>query len=1074
MGRFLALSLALTWPVAAIGSTPTTVIKFDLPAGDAAETFKQFSVQAKREILFPVAAVTGVSTNAVQGPLSVRDALARMISSTGLSVVEDAQSGAIMIYFASPPKLHDSAQSQTNPASPISKPDSTKPMKRKTPMALLSALLTVLNAPAQTAPTTKPTSDTSNEVVKLESFSVSGSLIAGASTFTSPTPVLVVDQTTLLATAPINLADGLKQLPSLAPGGGQTVGGGTGNNSANFLNLRGLGVTRTLTLLDGRRFTPSGPTGQVDVNLIPQGLVDRVDVVNGGASAAYGSDAVGGVVNFVLNKEFVGFKSDFLLGQSQKGDNQEYKASVTFGTKYLNGRGHLVFSGEYVESEGVNGDGRDFRREETNQIPEPGNTTKVIRATDIRSPFTPGGNIVNGAGGTAANNALIRGIKFGPGGTQSPYDYGRLSTTIGTANGFQSGGDGFRIGTSQEIVRPLTRQNIFLRNDFKLLENFSFFVEAGFSETQMNQQNSPTTHLLTIQRDNAFLNQLAPDLVARMTTLGVTSFTMNRLTLERGLTVSKVNDQNRRVLVGFNAKLGDWDWETSIQSGTNDISIPIVNNLITARMAIAADAVLVGGQIVPRAAAANPGSVAFNPFGAGSPSAAALDYVMGTTQFEESSSQDVIETKFSGNVFNLPAGPVAVAAGAHWRKLESTTKTDALSIAGAYRLANNQPFTGNYTIMEEFAETQIPLLKDLPLVKKLTASLAFRHADYSTSGEADSWKAGAVWQLNGDLRFRVSRSRDIRAPNINELFSAGRQTNGNISDNFAGGTGLTFQGVPNINSGNPDLKPEVADSTVVGFIYQPMWLKGASFAVDFYTTEIADAIFLAGGQDAVRECSINPSSPLCAFVTRGPTSASPRAVIQTRTSSVNLNSEFSRGVDFEASYRIPLNTWFADVRPGNLTVRAIAGYIDEYSRVSPLTPTQINLAGNGLANAGSGTSALPRIRGNLSLNHSRNAFSSFLQMRYIGRMTWDKTRILGVTTDYNDVPSTAYFDGQLTYRLPKIRQGWNSEIYLNVANLLDRDPTYAPRTGGATPLPTDPGLFDQVGRMFRLGLRTSF
>ena len=438
---------------------------------------------------------------------------------------------------------------------------------------------------------TSTVSSKSGDVVQLETFNVSGSLIAGASTFTSPTPVLVIDQTALLAASPVNLAEGLKQLPSIAPGGGQTNGGGTGNSSANFLNLRGLGVTRTLSLLDGRRFTPSGPTGQVDVNLMPQGLVDRVDVVNGGASAAYGSDAVGGVVNFVLNKEFVGFKSDFLLGQSQKGDNQEYKGSVTFGTKYLNGRGHLVFSGEYVESKGVSGNGRDFRREETNQIPEPGNTTKVIRATDIRSPFTTGGHIVNGVGGTAANNALVRGIKFGPGGTQSPYDYGRLSTTIGATNGFQSGGDGFRIGTSQEIVRPLTRQNFFLRNDFKLLENFSFFVEGGFSETQMDQQNSPTTHLLTIQRDNAFLNQLAPDLVARMTALGVTSFTMNRLTLEHGLTVSKVNDQNRRVLLGFNAKLGDWDWETSIQSGTNDIIIPIVHNLVAARMAVAADAV---------------------------------------------------------------------------------------------------------------------------------------------------------------------------------------------------------------------------------------------------------------------------------------------------------------------------------------------------------------------------------------------------------------------------------------------------------------------------------------------------
>ena len=247
-GRILALILALTWPVAAIASVPTTVIKFDLPAGEAAETFKQFSVQAKREILFPVAAVTGVTTNAVQGPLSVRDALARMISDTGLSVVEDAQSGAIMIFFASPPKSRDSAQTQATRGTRISKPDSTKPMKQKTLMAVLSALLTVLNAPAQTAPTTKRLSDTSNDIVKLESFSVSGSLIAGASTFTSPTPVLVVDQTSLLAAAPINLADGLKQLPSLAPGGGQTVGGGTGNNSANFLNLRGLGVTRTLTL----------------------------------------------------------------------------------------------------------------------------------------------------------------------------------------------------------------------------------------------------------------------------------------------------------------------------------------------------------------------------------------------------------------------------------------------------------------------------------------------------------------------------------------------------------------------------------------------------------------------------------------------------------------------------------------------------------------------------------------------------------------------------------------------------------------------------------------------------------
>ena len=206
---------------------------------------------------------------------------------------------------------------------------------------------------AQSAPKSAAPTDAGadkGDVVKLETFSVSGSHIVGASTFSAPTPVLVVDYVTLLLAAPTNMAEGLKQLPSIAPGGGQTVGGGTGNNSANFLNLRGLGVTRTLTLLDGRRFTPSGPTGQIDANLIPQGLVDRVDVVNGGASAAYGSDAVGGVVNFVLNKEFTGFKSDVLYGQSQEGDNQEYKVAVTYGSDYLKGRGHFVFGGEVADA----------------------------------------------------------------------------------------------------------------------------------------------------------------------------------------------------------------------------------------------------------------------------------------------------------------------------------------------------------------------------------------------------------------------------------------------------------------------------------------------------------------------------------------------------------------------------------------------------------------------------------------------------------------------------------------------------------------------------------------------------
>jgi outer membrane receptor protein involved in Fe transport len=925
-------------------------------------------------------------------------------------------------------------------------------------------------APAATPPVPLVV-ENKEEVVEMESFTVTGTLIKGTTTFTSPAPVLVIEQINLVASAPVNMADGLKQLPAVAPGGGQTVGGGTGNNSANFLNLRGLGTSRTLTLLDGRRYTPSGPTGEIDANLIPQGLVDHVDVVNGGASAAYGSDAVGGVINFVLNKEFTGFKADVLYGVAEAGDNQEYRAMATLGSDYLKGRGHFVFSGEYLVNKGVAGDARESRTSEPNQIPDPANLNMVVRANDIRTPFTTGGLVVIGTGGTAANNALLSGIMFGPGGVQRTYNYGTLASDVGKTAGFQNGGDGYRVGTSQEIVRPLTRKTLFARTDFKLRENISLFIEGSYGESQMDVQNSPTTHTLTIKRTNAYLAQYAPTLVAQMTSLGVTALTMNRLTLERGLTESHINDQNLRGLVGFSGKLNHWNWETSYQWGSNDLRIPVTNNLITANMAIAADAVLVGGQIVCAAAATNPSAVPFNPFGAGAPSKAALDYVMGTSQYDNYTTQSVADAHVSGEVFTLPAGPVSAAIGAQWRNMESTTTSDAASIAGAYRLANNQPFTGAYTIVEEFAEAQVPVLKDAFLVKRLNATLAARHTNYSTSGGANTWKAGVLWQITSDLRLRASRSRDIRAPNLNELFSAGVQTNGVINDNYPGGTGKTYSGVPNIAIGNLDLKPENSMSSVVGFVYQPSWFRDFSLAVDYYSTMITDAIYRTGGSIAVRECDLNPTSPLCAFVTRGPTIADPNAVIQTRTAPVNLNSQTSKGVDVEASYQVPLGSWFHSSNPGKLTLRALAGYVDENILISPLAPVA-NQAGNATPNSTSGVTALPRIRGTLTVNYSRGPATGFLQARYIGRMTWDKTRILGVTTDFNDVTAASYLDGQVGYKVRLF--GRNVDIYLNVQNILNQGLVYDPRSNGATPMPTDPGLYDQIGRMFRIGVKTRF
>jgi hypothetical protein len=292
---------------------------------------------------------------------------------------------------------------------------------------------------------------------------------------------------------------------------------------------------------------------------------------------------------------------------------------------------------------------------------------------------------------------------------QSPYDYGKNSTTLGTTSGFQDGGDGFRVSTGQEIVRPLKRQTIFVHTDIKLRDSINFFLETSYAQMLMDQQNSPTTHTITgIKPTNAYLLQVAPAIAAQMTSLGVTSLTLNRLTMERGFTETHINDRNLRISTGFNGKIGGWRWETSYQWGSNNLLAPMTNDLITARMALAVDAVTVGGNIVCASLAANPDCVPFNPFGIGAPSKASLDYVMGTLQYKNVTNQSVADASLSGDLFSLPAGAVSLATGAQWRSMDSKTTQDALSAAGAYRLATRCRSTASTTSWRSSSKPRRP------------------------------------------------------------------------------------------------------------------------------------------------------------------------------------------------------------------------------------------------------------------------------------------------------------------------------------------------------------------------------
>lgn len=938
--------------------------------------------------------------------------------------------------------------------------------------SLLAIVLPVAPALAQQA---NAPAVQSNEVEPETESAPSGAIIVTGSrirsgTFNAPTPVTSVSEDQLVTAAPGNIADALRQIPSVVPGGGPTAGGGTRAGGQNFLNLRGLGNSRTLVLLDNRRFVPTGPDLLADINLIPQGLVERVDVVTGGASAAYGSDAVAGVANFILNKRFTGLRMNATTGVSQRGDNDEMRLTLSGGFSALDGRLHVIASGEYFNSKGVSGDAREFRRTAGNQVLDPNRTNFLTRIDDYRTAYTTGGLVVVGTGGTATNRNLVFGTQFGQGGTPLPYDYGTVSTTLRNATGTQNGGDGFRTSTGQEIVRPLTRKSAFTHVDFEVSDSITLYAEGLYGKTSAIFENSPTTRTFNIARANPFLAQAAPALVTRLTTLGLTGFTMNRLILERGPTLTTNENETLRGVFGAEGELGGWSWDVSYQYGRNDTHSPTSANLVTGNFTKALNSVvaaagnpggiaagtitcadLVSADATVRAAAA--GCAPFNPFGVNSPSAASLDYVFGTSVFDTRTEQQVVDASVSGELFQLPAGPVAVALGGEWRKVSAVTTADARSIAGGYRLINQQPFVGSVTVKEGFGEIQIPILKD-SAIGSFDTNFAGRYTDYTTSGGVFTWKAGAVWQPIDELRLRGTYSRDIRAPNLEELFATGRQNNITIQDTF---TSATYLSVPNRTLGNPELTPEKAKTLVLGMVYQPNWLEGFSLAVDYFNISISDVIANVGGQNAVEQCNLsNQTSLICSFVTRN----TANAVIGTRTSPFNLTSQKTNGVDMEAQYRTEVGS---DTR---LTLRSFLTYTGKNLTLNPFNAVNLDAVGN-LAD-----SVQPRWRGTVSADLDADSWGAFVQARYTHSFTWDKLRTLGVDTDFNFIKAQVYLDAQVSMKLDAF--GETQEMFLNISNLLDKQPPYSPSRGGATPLPTNPNLYDQVGRMFRLGIRTRF
>lgn len=895
-------------------------------------------------------------------------------------------------------------------------------------------------------------------VTAIEDIVVTASRI-DRSGFAAPTPTTVLSADEIKLSGASNIADLLNESPSfkasVTPSSTTTSAGSAGQN---ILALRGLGASRTLVLVDGRRHVPSNSAGTFNLNVIPSALIERVEVVTGGASAAWGSDAVAGVVNLILDHDREGFSGGAQYGMSNYGDGEEYRADLTYGASFASGRGHFVISAEAADNQGVlKQSDRDWGREGWQVIANPAYLAGTGQPQRL---VVPDAHIANATeGGLIVGPGAFRNIEFGPGGIPEPFERGQHA-----GSSFMQGGDGVNLGYDVTLQVPVERQAVFSRGSFDITDNLSVFAEASYGRTYSDFAILPTFDFgtLRISRDNAFL----PDSLRQdMQLAGVNELLVGRVNTDFGYVRSENENVTKRGVLGMNGSFGaTWRWDAYAQYGKTRIDGGLNNNRLEPQFRQALDSVIdpSSGESVCRSSLSNPdnGCVALDIFGKGSPSAAALAYINADQVQITELEQTVYGVNLSGEPLSTWAGPISTAVGAEYRRDATEQAVDALTAAGSFTLGNATPINGSYTVREAYVEAVIPLAAAASWAKQLDLNLAARGADYNVSGFETTWKAGATWQINDSLRLRTTRSRDIRAPNLGELFAQTSTVFRTVTDPS---TSLQSN-IRMLRGGNPELDAERADTITAGVVYEPGWAPGVRASLDFYNIEIEGAVGTLEAQDIVSRCA-NGAAQLCSLIQRDASGA----IETVQATLINLSTLKTRGADFELSYSTALSNLIGGA-PGDLWVRTLATYVD--TLITDDGVNAIDRAGD----VGPFVDGIPHWRWNASVAYTLGPTTMQLQGRYVGGGAYDHTfdprfnrGERGI--DDNTVSSRFYVDLSLQHTL--MLGGGEAQAFFAVNNLLDRDPPVAPDTV-FIPLATNKQIYDVMGRYFVAGLRVNY
>jgi len=949
----------------------------------------------------------------------------------------------------------------------------------------------------------------------IEEISVTGSRIQRDG-MSSPTPLTSISTEEMRIMAPTLIMDALTQMPQFRDNGQSQTGSiFTSGGGSNSVNLRGIGSNRTLTLLSGRRVVSSQQSGTVDIAMFPTSLIQRVEVVTGGASAAYGSDAISGVSNFVLDTNFSGAKVNVQSGISSRGDHPSQQVEFAFGTG-IGERGHLITSFDWYDAKGILGtEGRDWYQGWA-MITGPA-TLKPRRfyAPHAGSNATSIGGVI--PSGPLAGTQFINGVP-------SPMGVGSL--VVGNV---QVNGGNVDPGYDWYALRPNdSRGSAFAHFKYDFSDTNTGFVQILRGQHAVESLAQPTGFApgwsINLYKDNPYM---PTSIVDRMTTAKVTTIPFQRV-FEDLAPSREITDNVTSFTMGFDGDIGHnltlsayyqrgknqevADYSSNGQLVRTDRIYRALDSAVdpaTGRIACRANIAAFGGLTPQQEAAltrisalgkpvspdpeSNRQCVPMNPF-ASQLSKEVINYVTGGVHHTQIIRQDVFDVSVQTTLGGADGKePISVIGGVSYR--EDSVYQDAMGNAGdPRRMANfgvfssflapsdgipirgiptfirdrgifytgnpnnEGPIQGEFNALEVFSETIIPLFGgsnggggDL--------HAAARYSDYTGSGGVWAGKLGGDWPLTDELRLRATWSQDTRAGSLSERF-----------DTQTGGTTITDPKLPNeppyivatTIGGNPNILPEISNTKTVGMVYSPTWLDGMNMSIDYYDIGIKDAISQLGGVAIVDRCYLQGAEDLCKLITRSKVGTA--YISQIFNLFINVAETRTSGVDIEASYRRPVNLLGGEGE--TITVRAFANYLDEVSSAF-VGEKVINRAGEANFSKWLATA---------SLGYSNGPFSANIQTRYIGDIVRDKTWIEGIDIEDNSVESVSYTNVNLSYGF-EFSGDKTGEVYLYVGNLLDKAPPISPGGVGlttGTASHTNNGLFDTIGRTFTMGLSMRF